>query len=184
MQYAIWITGLPGSGKSTVAAELKKNLKNVEYLRLDEIRKKYISDPQFSDKERELVYSKFIEEGLSKIQEGRNVIFDATAHKLKWRAIARSKINNFLEVYIRCPVELCMDRESKRSGGLVTADLYKRSLERKRTGEQFGGLGEVVGVDVPYEENENAEVLIDSGKLKPEEAADIILGEIKRRGWI
>ena len=184
MPFAVWVTGLPGSGKSTIAKELIKKLKNTEYLRLDEMRKYFIKEPKFTDEERELVYSKFIDEGASRIAEGKNVVFDATAHKLKWRSEARSKIKNFIEVNIKCPLAVCIERESKRSEGLVLADLYRKALERKRTGKQFEGLGQVVGVDVPFEENENVEIKIDSEKIGSKEAASVIFEEIKKRGWI
>jgi adenylylsulfate kinase-like enzyme len=183
MPFAVWLTGLPGSGKSTIAGELMKILNNAEYLRLDEIRKKFVKEPKFTDEERELVYSKFIDEGVSKIGRGRNVVYDATANKLKWRSEARRKIRDFIEVYVKCALESCVERESARSGGLVMADLYKKALERKRTGKQIEGLGKVVGVDVPFEENKSAEIEIDSEKMKPKEAAGIIFEEIKKRGW-
>jgi adenylylsulfate kinase len=183
MAFAVWITGLPGSGKSTIAKELVKGLKDVEYLRLDEIRKKYINNPKFTDEERELVYSKFIDEGVSKIKQGKNVVYDATAHKLKWRSEARARIDNFLEVHAKCSLPACIERESKRGGGLVIADLYKKAIERKKTGKKYEGLGQVVGVDVPFEENESVEIEIDSEKIAPKEAASIILKEIKKRGW-
>lgn len=184
MPFAVWLTGLPGSGKSTIAGELIKILNNTEYLRLDEIRKKYVKEPKFTDEERELVYSKFIDEGASKIDQGRNVVYDATAHKLKWRSEARNRIRDFIEVYVKCPLESCVERESARSGGFVMANLYKRSLERKMTGKQIEGLGKVVGVDVPFEENKNVEIEIDSEKLKPKEAARAIFKELKKRGWV
>jgi adenylylsulfate kinase len=184
MPFAVWITGLPGSGKSTIAKELIKRIKGVEYLRLDEIRKKYISDPKFTDEEREFVYSKFIDDGAEKVKQGKNVIFDATANKLIWRKKARSKIEKFAEVYVKCSISSCMERENKREGGLVLVDLYRKSLERKKTGKEFEGLGKVVGVDVPFEENSNAEITIDSETTKPEEAAGVIFNEIKKRGWI
>jgi len=183
MPFAVWITGLPGCGKSTIAKELAKLLGNVEYLRLDELRKKYIKDPKFTDKERDLVYSMFIDDGVARCEEGKNVIFDATGNKLKWRNAARRKIKNIIEAYVKCPVEVCMARESHRSEGLVLADLYKKALERKKTGKRFKGLGEVVGVDVPYEENNDAEVVIDSQTIGPKEAAVLILNEIKKKGW-
>lgn len=184
MPFAVWITGLPGSGKSTIAKELIKRLKGAEYLRLDEIRKKYISDPKFTDEEREFVYSKFIDDGAEKVKQGKNVIFDATANKLIWRKNARGKISNFAEVYVKCSISSCMDREGKRNGGLVLAGLYRKSLERKKTGKGFEGLGKVVGVDVPFEENSDAEIVINSEATKPEEAAEIIFKEINKRGWI
>jgi adenylylsulfate kinase len=184
MPFAVWITGLPGSGKSTIARELAKELKNTDYLRLDEIRRKYIKDPKFTDEEREKVYSKFTDEGVSSIIKGRNVILDATGHKLSWRNEARKKIKDFIEVYVKCSLQSCINRETAREGGLVTADLYRKSLERKKTGKIFEGVGQVVGVDVPYEENRNAEVVIDSEELGPKEAADKIFSELKKRGWV
>ena len=184
MAFAVWITGLPGSGKSTIAKELVKVLKNSEYLRLDEIRKRYINEPKFTDEERELVYSKFVNEGISKVGQGRNVVYDATAHKLKWRNKARSKIADFIEVHVQCFLETCIERESKRGEGLVLADLYRKALERKNAGKIFEGLGQVVGVDVPFEENGNVEIEIGSEKMGPKEAASVIFEEIKKRGWI
>jgi adenylylsulfate kinase len=184
MAFAVWITGLPGSGKSTIAKGLVKVIRNAEYLRLDEMRKKFIKEPKFTDEERELVYSKFIDEGTSCIAEGKNVVFDATAHKLKWRSEARSKIKNFIEVNIKCPLDVCIERESKRGEGLVLADLYRKALERKSAGKIFEGLGQVVGIDVPFEENVNVEIEIESEKMGPKEAASVIFEEIKKRGWI
>ena len=184
MPFAVWITGLPGSGKSTIAKELMKSLKNTDYLRLDEIRRKYIKDPKYTDGEREKVYSKFTDEGISSIAKGRSVILDATGHKLAWRNEARKKIKDFIEVYVKCSLQGCIDRETARAGGLVTADLYKKSIERKKTGKIFEGVGQVVGVDVPYEEDKNAEIVIDSEELGPKEAADKIFSELKKRGWV
>ena len=184
MPFAIWITGLPGSGKSTIAKELMKHLKGADYLRLDEIRKKFIKDPKFTDEEREHVYSKFVDEGVRSLEKGKNVVLDATGHKLAWRQAARKKINNFIEVHVTCSLQGCINRETAREGGLVTANLYKKSLERQQTGKLYLDVGQVVGVDVPYEENKNAEIVIDSEKFVPEEAANLILNEIKKRGWM
>ncbi len=183
MTFAIWITGLPGCGKSTIARHLHKMLDNTEYLRLDEIRKKFVKDPKFTDEEREMVYAKFIDEGVKQTGLGKNVIYDATAHKLAWRREARSKISDFLEVYVRCPLGDCIKRETERNDGLVQAELYRKSLERKNTGKQFDGLGKVVGIDVEYEEEPRAELIINSNRVGPEEAARVILNEIKKRGW-
>ena len=76
-----------------------------------------------------------------------------------------------------------MKRESARGEGLVQADLYKKAIERKATGKNYEGLGKVVGVDVPYEENKNAEMVIDSEQLQPEEAARKIISGITKKGW-
>jgi adenylylsulfate kinase-like enzyme len=184
MAFAVWITGLPGSGKSTIAQELAKRLTNTEYLRLDAIRSKFIKDPKFTDEERDRTYDLFVDEGIRVLGSGRNVLYDATAHKLAWRKKARENIKDFVEVYVKCPVNVCMDRESHREGGLVQADLYKKALERKASGKKFEKLGNVVGIDVEYEENANAEVVIDSSILGPKEAAEKIVSVLKKKGLV
>ncbi|MFC1559842.1 adenylyl-sulfate kinase [Candidatus Margulisiibacteriota bacterium] len=184
MSFAVWITGLPGSGKSTIAKELIKHLENVEYLRLDEIRKKFVKAPKFTDEERDFVYRAFAEEGIKALKRNRHVVYDAAAHKLKWRDFARGRIEEFIEVYVKCPVDICIKREGKRKSKHVIADLYKKSLERKKSGKVFKGLGQVVGVDVPYEESKNTDIVIYSDKVSSEEGADLILNELKRRKWI
>lgn len=182
MPWLIYITGLPGSGKSTIAQALLKLLasKKIEtaYLRLDEIRKEVIPEPQYTEEEREKVYKAYAEKSLKLIRDGKNVILDATAHRKKWRDMIRSQVKNFLEVYIKCGLDTCIKRESQRREGLVMANIYKKALERKKTGKDYPGLGEVIGVDVPHEENEKAEVKIESDKLSAEGAAKRIIEKL------
>ena len=184
MPWLIYITGLPGSGKSTIAKALLKLLssKKIEatYLRLDEIRKEIVPEPQYTEEERERVYQAYAERGLKLVEKGKNVILDATAHRKKWRDWVRCKVKDFFEVYIKCDLDTCIKRESERKEGLVMADLYKKALERKKTGKDFPGLGEVIGVDVPYEEYKKADIIIESDKLSSEEAAREILTKIPR----
>ncbi len=182
--WAVWITGLPGSGKSTITRELAKNIRNVQVLAMDEMRPKFVARPTYTEKEREYAYQAFIAEGLKRIKRGVNLIFDATAHRRAWRDAARSQIENFMEVYIKCDLETCIRRESHRQGGLWMSHLYKKALDRKKTNRRYEGLGEVVGVDVPYEENEAAEMVIDSARTEPREAAELIRKELRKRGWI
>ncbi|MBW2984176.1 adenylyl-sulfate kinase [Candidatus Woesearchaeota archaeon] len=182
MAFAIWITGLPGSGKSTIAKELvkilNKNKIKAQILRLDKIRKKYVKKPKYSDKERDFVYRKFTDEGIKLIKKN-NIIYDATAHKKKYRDYARKKIKNFIEVYLKCPLNVCIKRESKRKAGLVIANMYKKALERKKSKKKYPKLGQVIGVDVPYEINKKAEIIINSDKIKPKQAANKIYKKIR-----
>ncbi len=184
MPWVIYITGLPGSGKSTIAQALLELLASQKidavYLRLDEIRKEIVPDPHYTEEEREKVYRAYAERGLALFEEGKNVILDAAAHRKKWRELVRARAKNFLEVHIECDLDTCIGRESERKEGLVMADLYRKALERKKTGKDFPGLGQVVGVDVPYEENEKAEIKIESDKISPEEAAKVIIGKLTR----
>ena len=182
MSWLIYITGLPGSGKSTIAKNLLELLASEKieavYLRLDEIRKEIVSEPQYTEEERERVYQGYAKRGLELIREGKNVILDATTHRKKWRDLVRAQAENFLEVYIKCDLNTCVKRESERKEGLVMADIYRKALERKRTGKDFPGLGEVIGVDVPYEEHEKAEVKIESDKLSADEAERRIIEKL------
>ena len=74
-------------------------------------------------------------------------------------------------------------RESKRKHSLVIAELYKKALERKDKKIKYGGLGIVVGVDVPYEES-NPELIINSNKIKPKKAAQKISLLLKNKNLI
>jgi len=182
MTFALWITGLPGSGKSTIAMELLKKL-DAEYLRLDEFRKEIVPDPQYSEEERDFVYGKLAEKAGSIFGSGRSVLIDATAHRKRWRDAARRAIPNFIEVRVKCDLMTCVDRESKREQGLVTADLYRKAIERRRTGKSKKGLGEVVGVDVEFEEG-SPDIVVESDRLAADESAEKILEAIKRKGYL
>lgn len=178
MPFAIWVTGLPGSGKTTIAKAalrlLKKSHISAAYLNMDLLRKKLVKKPGYTSKERDIAYKKFADIGVSLYKQNKNVIFDATAHKLKYRNYARKHIRNFVEIYAKCPLKICIEREAKRKQGKIMAGLYKMALMRKKTGKKFYGLGKVIGVDVKYEENKNAELVIRSDKIGTLKAARII----------
>ena len=164
--WAVWFTGLPGSGKSKLSQIVFEMLAGdrivCERIEMDAIRKQYVQHPEYTDEERDFVYEKLADFVFERVQNKMNVIIDATAHKLLYRKRARKKIRRFVEVLVRCPLSTCIERESKRKGGMVAAQMYLRALERKEKGTRFKDLGKVIGVDVPYEENPNAEIIIDN----------------------
>lgn len=176
--WAIWFTGLPGSGKSEISKlvyqMLSKNRIKCERVELDYIRKQYVANPEYTVKERDFVYEKLADFAFERTQNKMNVIIDATAHKLLYRERARKKIRRFVEVMVRCPLSTCIERESKRKEGVVAAQMYVRALERKEKGTEFKDLGKVIGVDIPYEENPNAEIVIDNSKGTSFENAQIV----------
>jgi len=181
--WVLWLTGLPGSGKTTIARELMKKLKEekikVEYLRMDEIRWILTPKRRYTEEERDHAYRALVLIAKFLSKNGISVIMDATGHRRKWRELARELIPNFFEVYVRCPLEVCMERESKRRDNVVLSDLYKKALERLKTGKKIEGLGEMIGVDNEYEEPENPNLIIDSDKIKPEESSERILRMLK-----
>ena len=182
--WVIWFVGLPGAGKSMYAMAVYQALKgrgeDVRYLSMDERRKVYFPDSKYTSEERREAYELFAGEAAQIAARGTNVIMDGTAPQLSMREHARRLIQRFAEIYVRCPLELAMHREEHRPGGLVTAELYKKALERKQTGVQFEGLGEVVGIDIPFEENPEAECIIDSDQDSIEYGRDRVLEVIAR----
>jgi adenylylsulfate kinase len=160
---AIWITGLPASGKSTIVAALKPQLEalghSVEVLESDQVRRVLTPAATYSDAERDVFYRALAFTGAKLVAKGVTVIFDATANKRVYRDFARSLIPKFIEVAIACPLELCMQRD------------YKGTYQRGRRGE----TSTVPGLQVPYEAPENPEVRIDTTQVQAQEAAAIIV---------
>ena len=174
MTWAIWITGLPGSGKSSVAKAVRRKLKgNIQVLRMDSFRKILTPEPKYTIEERGLAYRAMVLIGKYLVENGVNVIFDATGHKVEYRELARKLIPNFKEVYIKCPLKVAMQREANRKQNLVMRDLYKKALDRL-DGKEVDLVGEVIGVDVKYEEPKNPELVIDAVRLNANAAAEKI----------
>lgn len=177
--WVIWFVGLPGAGKSAYAQSvynaLRERGENVRYLSMDEQRKTYFHSPQYTSEERTKAYELFVKEAIRIAEEGSNVIMDGTAPRLFMREYARKLVPHFAEIFVRCSLETAMHREVSRPEGLVMANLYRKALKRKQTGTYFRGLGEVVGIDVPFEENPLAECIIDSDQVSIEEGRDHVL---------
>ncbi len=166
MAFAVWFTGLPGSGKTAIssraAAILKKNGIDIKLLQLDEIRRVLTPVPKYTDEERDIVYASLAYMAKLLTECGINVFIDATANRRKYRDAARKIMPQFAEVYVRCPVELCMEREARRKAVFSPKGIYKKSAR---------GGATVPGVNVPYEEPLKPEIVIDSDKMRPDESA-------------
>jgi len=170
MTWAIWVTGLPGSGKSVIAKKVRNIFAergiNVKVLELDEIRKFITPKPSYSENERDIVYSSLVYMAKLLVESGKPVIIDATANRRKYREKARENIENFAEVFIKCSLDTCMEREGRRKARYAPSGIYKRAKEEGAT---------VPGVNVPYEEPENPEVVVDSEKMRVEECAERVV---------
>lgn len=165
--FAIWLTGLPASGKSTIVAALIPQLENlgrpVEVLESDAVRRVLTPTPTYSREERDLFYRALAFMGARLVAHGVTVIFDATANRRAYRDFARTLIPKFIEVAVECPLELAMQRD------------YKGTYQRGRCGESTT----VPGLQDPYEAPLNPEVRIDTAKLSAKEAAEMILKAVK-----
>lgn len=177
--WAVWFVGLPGSGKSSVAravhAALHARGMDVVHLEMDARRKAYFPNPGYSSQERAQAYEMFVEEAAQLAARGQGVIMDGTAYRVAMRQAARERIDNFAEVYIHCPLQVAIDRERQRPEGLVMAGLYEKALDRQRTGRDYPGLGQVVGVDAPFEEDPRAECVVHSAEADIDQARDQVL---------
>jgi adenylylsulfate kinase len=179
MSFCLWLTGLPGSGKSTILNELSQMLSEsgieAVTLSLDRLRKVITPEPKYTDEERALVYRSLVLMAQLLIEQGeKNVIIDATGNRREFRHLARGLIQEFAEIYVKCPLEICMAREGARRGQPVQEELYRKATEGKLRGE-------LPGISAPYEEPENPEVLVVSDLLSPHESAKRIMAYVKSR---
>jgi adenylylsulfate kinase len=167
--FALWITGLPASGKSSIVAQLLPKLQAIgietDVLESDAVRRILTPSPTFSTEERDLFYRSLALVGSRLLAHGVNVIFDATASRRAYREFAKRLMPQLLEVSIECPLEVCMQRDKKGT--------YRRGLE--------GKSATVPGLQEPYEAPLSPDVAIDTTVVSPEKAADQILALIRSR---
>ena len=181
MNFCLWVTGLPGSGKSTIVNELEQLFAVTGFdfvtLRLDDIRKVLTPEPKYTDAERQIVYrSLVLMAELLVAHSTQNVIIDATGNRRAFRELARTRIPEFAEIYVKCPLEICQSREASRDGHGVEKNLYQKA--------EAGRLdGNLPGISTPYEEPVHPDVLVASDKLTPNESAKRIMDYLRSR-WM
>ena len=170
--FAIWVTGLPASGKSTLVAAVKSQLAgrgvDVAVLESDVLRTVLTPKPRYDEEERELFYRQMTYIGGLLVAHGVPVIFDATANCRRYRDAARAAIPGLLEVYVECPLEVCMARDPK--------GIYRRGLE--------GVLRTVPGLQAPFEPPSHPELLVRGDLEPPEAAATRVVAKLIERGYL
>ncbi len=163
----IWFTGLSGSGKSTLAEALYKKMKaqNFKVEQLDgDIIRNIFPKTGFSKEERNR-HVRRVGFLASKLEEnGVTVIASFISPYRESRDFVRSQCENFIEVYVSTPLEVCEERDVK--------GLYKKA----RSGE----ITQFTGIDDPYEVPQNPEIEIDTSKSSIEASVDMILKKIKK----
>ncbi len=168
----IWLTGIPGSGKTTLAIDLEKYYQKnglpVEILDGDEIRKTLSKDLGFSPEDRKEHNRRviFVAQILSK--NGVTTIIPLISPYRETRDFARKEIPNFVEVWVKTSVDECIKRDPK--------GLYKKALA--------GEIKNLTGLQAPYEEPQNAELILDTEKQNVEESVEIITSTLKKLGYL
>ena len=168
----VWFTGLPSSGKSTLARMLERKLRKwnlkVELLDGDVVRTHLSKGLGFSKEDRDINIRRigFVCHLLTR--NGIIAIASAISPYRKIRDEVRQRIENFIEVYVKTPLEECEKRDVK--------GLYKKA----RAGE----IKDFTGVDDPYEEPLNPEVICDTENEKPEESAAKVIARMQEFGYL
>lgn len=167
----IWFTGLSGSGKSTLAHAVEEMLYKMEHLTFvldgDNIRHGLNKNLGFSPEDREENIRRIGEVAKLFAQAGIITMTAFISPYRKDRDKARALLNDgeFIEVFVKVPLEVAEQRDPK--------GLYKKA----RAGE----IKEFTGIDAPYEEPLNPELVIDTSKLSLEESAQMVIDYLKEK---
>lgn len=170
----IWFTGLSGSGKTTIANALEQRLHKESFrtylLDGDNVRHGLSNDLGFSDNDRTENIRRIGEVSKLFIDAGVMVLATFISPFINDRKFVRNIVNEteFVEIYIKCPLNLCEDRDVK--------GLYKKA----RSGE----IKHFTGIDSPYEAPVSAELTIDTSMLTVEESVDAIINYLIKNSYL
>jgi len=170
----LWFTGLSASGKSTLATEVERELYRrgirTYVLDGDNIRHGLNKDLGFSPEDRK--------ENIRRIGEVAKLFVDSGLFALtafispyrEDRDMVRAMLpeGEFIEIYVKCPLEVCESRDPK--------GLYKKA--------RLGEIKEFTGVSAPYEEPLQPELVIETDRQTIEESVRQVVGYLKERGYI
>ena len=171
--FTLWLTGVPRSGKSTVAGLVAGRLRakgfaRVEVLDGDIIRDGLCRDLGFSreDRTENIRRIAFVSKLLTR--NGVAVIVAAISPYREDRELAREEIQSFLEVWCDASIEACAARDYK--------GLYEKAMR--------GEIDNLTGVNDPYEEPVDADLVLDTENESPETSAERVMALIASRGLL
>ncbi|MCA9413225.1 MAG: adenylyl-sulfate kinase [Candidatus Omnitrophica bacterium] len=171
--FTVWFTGLSGSGKSTISAELDRQLRargvpNVEIMDGDEVREHLSKGLTFSKEDRDINIKRIAFVCHLLTRNGVPNIAAAISPYRETRDYARNMIKDFVEVHVAAPIEICEERDVK--------GLYQKA----RAGE----IESFTGVSDPYEAPLNPEVVCHTHEETVEESAGKIIDYLVREGYL
>jgi adenylylsulfate kinase len=167
--WTVWITGLSGSGKTTISKELIQILDTHSvqhhYFRLDDIRQFLTPNPTFSKEEREFVYRAAIFGAKILNDFGINTIIDSVDGQGAGRQLGQQTITNFGVIQVTCPLDECIRREQHRTDRAEIVDLYQRALQ---------GQLKLAGMGLDYYIEKSPLLEVDSFNFGPDYSAELI----------
>lgn len=169
--FALWLTGLPASGKTSLAQALRPRLLAygcpVELLDSDELRRTLTPQPTYAPAERDWFYGVLVFLAELLTRNGVNVLIAATATRRAYRDAARERLPRFAEVFVDSPPEVCRERDPK--------GLWQRA--------DAGEISDMPGVDTPYEPSPQPEVRVDTSRLSVDAATRQIITELTAQAF-
>jgi adenylyl-sulfate kinase len=163
MTFTLWFTGLSGSGKSTIANKIVEIMRNegmpVVLVDGDEVRKSISKELGYTKEERDKHVTRMADICYLINKSGVSCVASVISPTRSIRRYARSIIKNFIEIYVKCDIETCKKRDAK--------GLYKKV--------ETGEIKDFVGINIPYEEPKNPEIIVDTTKMSFDECVDLIL---------
>jgi len=170
--FTLWFTGLSGAGKSTLARAISEILRsrgrNVEILDGDEVRENLSKGLGFSREDRDTNIRRI---GYVCHLLSRNGVVAISAAISPFREVRdenRRRIGSFVEVFVKCPLDVLVQRDVK--------GLYKKALA--------GQIKDFTGVSHPYEEPLQAEIVVETDKETVEESVNRILRFLEEKRWL
>lgn len=141
---------------------------NVAVLESDALRRILTPHPSYSEEERDVFYRAMAYVGRLMTEHGVPVIFDATANRRAYRDRARRLIPQFVEIYVDCPLEVCMGRDPK--------GIYQKA--------SAGEFTAVPGVQSTYEPPEDPDLVVRGDREAPEAAAKRVVATLVEKGYL
>ncbi len=172
--FVLWFTGLSGSGKSTLANAVEKKLFEMDYnvtvLDGDNVRHGLCSDLGFTEEDRHENLRRIGEVAKLFVESGTIVLAAFVSPYREDREQVRSRLphGDFYEVYCKCDLEVCEERDPK--------GLYKKA----RAGE----IPNFTGISAPYEEPIKPDMIVNTNHLSLKEEVNLILSKLVSKNLI
>lgn len=170
--FVVWLTGLPASGKTAIArgleTEIRKRGMRVEVLDGDKVRRELSPELGFSKEEREIHVRRVVYIGNLLSRNEIGVIVALISPYRVFREYAREKLERFVEVWVKCSLQTCIERDPK--------GLYKKALS--------GEITNFTGIQDPYETPLDPEVVVDTENETIEDGVKRILAKLKETGLL